>query len=218
METYYGQETQDVFRQIQSNLGSGQDGPDPKKKEKPKSKESGTEAAKKVLDGNWFLRLFAGREVMNAGRALDSYDEEGWKGYLNTSVANAHREIGFDFGNGQYINPWASTKMAPIPMTKVGRWMSKTEYKLMKETEKVIEGAGGKTSVATGGPNAFPSAASGSVYVEFTVPTSSLVPGGKSNWFSILGNDASRSQLFMLQKQGGESIACRNKHLFNSKS
>lgn len=113
METYYGQDAQDVLRQIQSNLGGGQDGPDPKKKEKPKSKESGSEAAKKVLDGNWFLRLFAGREVMNAGRALDAYDEEGWKGYLNTSVANAHKEIGFDFGNGQYINPWSRTAIGP---------------------------------------------------------------------------------------------------------
>ncbi|MEJ5996014.1 RHS repeat-associated core domain-containing protein [Pedobacter sp. Du54] len=111
METYYGQEAQDMFRQIQNNLVGGGDGPGPKKQNKPKKKESGTEAAKKVLKDNWFLRIFAGREVMNAGRALDAYDEEGWLGYINTSISNAHKEIGFDFGNGQYVNPWARTAM-----------------------------------------------------------------------------------------------------------
>jgi hypothetical protein len=82
-------------------------------------------------------------------------------------------------------------------------WTSKAEHEIMLKTGKVVEGAGGKTSVATGGSSAFPSAASGSVYVEFYAPTNSLVKGGQPNWFSIIGNNASKSQLFMLQKQGG---------------
>lgn len=49
-------------------------------------------------------------------------------------------------------------------------------------------------------------AAKGSVYAEFEVPTNSLLQGGNSNWFSVLGPNASKSQLFMLQRQGGELL------------
>jgi hypothetical protein len=84
--------------------------------------------------------------------------------------------------------------------------MSQAEYNLMKSTGRMVEGAGGKTSVATGGFESFSSAVQGSVYAEFQVPTSSLIQGGRSNWFSILGPNASRSQLFMLQKQGGQIL------------
>ncbi len=106
MDTFSGDEARAFLSALQKSSGtlytqeSNQEG-------KPKGKQSGDEAAKQVLKGNWFLRIFAGREVMNAGKALDAYDEEGWNGYLYTSVENAHREIGFDFSNGQYINPWA---------------------------------------------------------------------------------------------------------------
>ena len=71
---------------------------------------------------------------------------------------------------------------------------------------RVIEGAGGKTSVAVGGSDAFTSAARGSVYAEFQVPTNSLIQGGQPSWFSILGPNASKSQLFMLEKQGGQIL------------
>lgn len=54
-------------------------------------------------------------------------------------------------------------------MTTVGRWMSKTEYEMMVKTGRMVEGAGGQTFVATGGPGAFNAAAKGSVYVEFQV-------------------------------------------------
>ena len=91
-------------------------------------------------------------------------------------------------------------------MTTVGRWMSQAEYNLMKSTGRMVEGAGGKTSVATGGHTAFPSAAKGSVYAEFQVPTRSLVQGGQTNWFSTLGPNASRSQIFILNRQGGQIL------------
>jgi hypothetical protein len=91
-------------------------------------------------------------------------------------------------------------------MTKVGRWMSEAEYNVMKNTGRMLEGAGGKTSVAVGGPNAFTGAAKGSVYVEFEVPTSSLIQGGQSNWHSIIGPNANNAQLYMLQKQGGQLL------------
>lgn len=45
-----------------------------------------------------------------------------------------------------------------------------------------------------------------SIYVEFDAPTNSLIPGGKSGWFKMLGESASKSQKYMLQKQGGEIL------------
>jgi RHS repeat-associated protein len=91
-------------------------------------------------------------------------------------------------------------------MTTVGRWMSKTEYEIMANTGRMVEGAGGQTFVATGGPNAFTAAAKGSVYAEFEVPTSSLLQGGQSNWFKIIGPNAGKAMKAALKKQGGEVL------------
>jgi hypothetical protein len=77
---------------------------------------------------------------------------------------------------------------------------------IMASTGQVVEGAGGQTFVATGGSGAFTSAAKGSVYAEFQVPTSSLIQGGQANWFKILGPNAKASQQFILNKQGGELL------------
>lgn len=91
-------------------------------------------------------------------------------------------------------------------LVTVGRWMSRKEYTMMQKTGKVLEGAGGKTSVAIGGSKAFPAASKGSVYAEFQVPANSLIQGGQSNWFSILGPNSSKSMMFMLEKQGGQLL------------
>ncbi len=82
--------------------------------------------------------------------------------------------------------------------------MSQAEYDAMKSSGFVQEGAGGKTSVSIGGSNSFNGASKGSIFAEFEVPTNSLLQGGKHNWFSILGPNASKSQLFILQRQGGQ--------------
>jgi hypothetical protein len=100
----------------------------------------------------------------------------------------------------------AITNTAKEGMTKVGRWMSEAEYNVMKNTGRMVEGAGGKTSVAVGGSNAFTGAAKGSVYVEFEVPTSSLIQGGQSNWYSIIGHNATKAMQHALQKQGGQVL------------
>lgn len=73
--------------------------------------------------------------------------------------------------------------------TRVGRWMSGTEFKLMDETGRVVEGAGGRTYVVNpANPGAFTSAGRGSsVYAEFNVPTSVLRPGSKPEWSVIPG-------------------------------
>jgi hypothetical protein len=84
--------------------------------------------------------------------------------------------------------------------------MSKTEYETMKKTGRMVEGAGGQTFVSIGGSTAFKGATKGSVYVEFSVPKSSLLKGGQSNWFKVLGPNAKASQRHILQKQGGEFL------------
>lgn len=91
-------------------------------------------------------------------------------------------------------------------MTTVGRWMSKAEYEIMVKTGKMVEGAGGQTFVATGGQNAFTSAAKGSVYAEFQVPTNSLLQGGKEGWFKVIGPNAGKAMQGALQKQGGQLL------------
>jgi len=100
----------------------------------------------------------------------------------------------------------SATETAVAEMTTVGRWMSKAEYEIMAKTGQMVEGAGGQTFVATGGADAFTAAAKGSVYAEFQVPTNSLIQGGQTNWFKILGPNAGKAMQAALQKQGGQLL------------
>jgi RHS repeat-associated protein len=89
--------------------------------------------------------------------------------------------------------------------TRVGRWMEQRELNIMKKTGRVAEGGGGQTFVSINGYTDYmPTAAKGTVYVEFDVPTNSLVSGGKVGWFKTLGPSAGRSQMNELNKLGGE--------------
>ena len=100
-----------------------------------------------------------------------------------------------------------SEKILPEQSTRVGRWMSREEYALMKDSGRVQEGAGGSTSVAISGPASFSKQAqSGSVYVEFTVPSNSILPGGQADWFRLVGPNAPNSSQRLLQRQGGEQL------------
>ncbi|HWT40255.1 MAG TPA: RHS repeat-associated core domain-containing protein, partial [Dongiaceae bacterium] len=81
---------------------------------------------------------------------------------------------------------------AKTSMTTVGRWMSKAEYEMMAKTGQMVEGAGGQTFVGKGGSSAFNAATKGSVYAEFQVPTSSLLQGGRANWFKVIGPSAGK--------------------------
>ncbi|NQZ38477.1 MAG: hypothetical protein HRT58_22640 [Crocinitomicaceae bacterium] len=89
--------------------------------------------------------------------------------------------------------------------TTVGRWMSRTEAADMRNGSPAAVGAGNKTSVTVGGSDVWPSAVRGSVYVEFDVPTNCLVQGGGDGIYSILGPDASLSQMSQLKKLGGQA-------------
>ncbi|WP_223306660.1 hypothetical protein [Citrobacter europaeus] len=94
-----------------------------------------------------------------------------------------------------------------VNVTRVGRWMSPDELAQMQNGGKVVQGGGGQTFISTNGVSDFKATApAGSVYVEFDVPTNSLLQGGKDGWFKLIGPDASKSQQFMLNKQGGSQL------------
>ncbi|WP_275899387.1 hemagglutinin repeat-containing protein [Pectobacterium polaris] len=94
-----------------------------------------------------------------------------------------------------------------INVTRVGRWMSPDELAQMQNSGKVIQGGGGQTFISTNGASDFKGTApTGSVYAEFDVSTKSLLQGGKDGWFKLIGPDASKSQQFMLNKQGGTQL------------
>ncbi|WJM85362.1 hypothetical protein QUF31_20135 [Dickeya chrysanthemi] len=94
-----------------------------------------------------------------------------------------------------------------VSVTRVGRWMSPDELAQMQNSGKVIQGGGGQTFISTNGASDFKGTApTGSVYAEFDVSTNSLLQGGKDGWFKLIGPDASKSQQFMLNKQGGTQL------------
>ncbi|MGX9565514.1 TreTu family toxin [Pseudomonas sp. CFBP 5748] len=94
-----------------------------------------------------------------------------------------------------------------VSEVRVGRWMSPTELAQMKDTGRVVQGGGGQTFISINGALDFKGAASkGAVYVEFDVPSNSLLQGGKEGWLKMIGPDASKSQQFLLNKQGGQHL------------
>lgn len=91
--------------------------------------------------------------------------------------------------------------------TKVGRWMSEKEYSLMQNTGRVQEGSGGVTFASVAGPDDYrATAAPGTIYVEYEVPTKSLLGGGSSTWVKNVGPGANSTMKIMLKKQGGEML------------
>ena len=90
---------------------------------------------------------------------------------------------------GKMESGMGATAKAAEETSKVGRWMSETEFNVMNYTGRVVEGAGGRTYVVNpANPGAYTSAGSGSpIYAEFNVPTSVLKPGSKPEWSVIPG-------------------------------
>ena len=176
---------------------------------------AGTEAFKEVRSGKisergTALNLIAAGEMLGAD-PTSTYRENilnGWKeawtpenivfslllaiAVIKTPLSGMARKV--------------EVNAAKTSTTTVGRWMSKAEYEMMAKTGRMVEGAGGQTFVATGGPGAFNAAAKGSVYVEFQVPTSSLLQGGQANWFKVIGPNAGKAMQGALQKQGGQLL------------
>ena len=55
--------------------------------------------------------------------------------------------------------------------------------------------------VSTGGPTAYTSAAKGT-----KVPKSSLIQGGKPNWYKVIGPNANYNQKALLNRQGRQML------------
>ena len=92
----------------------------------------------------------------------------------------------------------ASGYAAETETTTVGRWMSAEEHQAMESTGMVQPGKySPMTDVANPADvSAYAKqAASGSRYVQFDVPTESLVQGGKEGWAHIPVPDSSYSRL-----------------------
>ena len=105
----------------------------------------------------------------------------------DAAVGIATLGVGAQMGAGVRAAEEAATA-AGGGLTRVGRWMSQGEFDAMSETGLVQEGAGGRTYVVNpANPAAYQSAAPGSVYSEFNVPTDSLFPAGKPEWPVIPG-------------------------------
>jgi hypothetical protein len=81
-------------------------------------------------------------------------------------------------------------------VARVGRWMSQAEYDAMVRTGMVQRGGGGLTYVVhPADPEAYRSARPGSVYAEFDVPRSSLIPGGRPGDFKMSDSSTVFSRL-----------------------
>lgn len=86
-------------------------------------------------------------------------------------------------------------------LTRVGRWMSQSEYDQMVKSSRVIEGGGGRTYVVRP-PNPETYKPGKGVYAEFDVPTSSLHPaGGNPNYAVIPGPNAGTTRFGPLPTQ-----------------
>ncbi|MGV6988175.1 VENN motif pre-toxin domain-containing protein [Testudinibacter sp. P80/BLE/0925] len=107
--------------------------------------------------------------------------------------------------NYQPLKLGEKAKIDGVEHIRVGRWMSKYELERIQKDQKMISGAGGQTFISLNGASDFRGAApKGSVYVEFNLPTNSLIQGGKEGWFKTISEEALSSQKFRLMKQGGE--------------
>jgi len=147
-----------------------------------------------------------------------------WNAYVkayNSEVLSLTKNLMVDYGIvfvGNIIFPAGRVTRTPksafnpglvngaSKFTTVGRWMSQAEYQVLQNTGRMVEGAGGQTFVTTGGAASFSAAAKGSIYVEFQVATNSLIQGGKSGWFKVIGPNANKAMQTTLQKQGGQML------------
>lgn len=90
-------------------------------------------------------------------------------------------------------------------LVTVGRWMGTGEYQKMLSTGMVQPGGGGFSYVVhPSDPNAYISSRPGSVYVEFDVPKSALIPGGRPGDYKMSDSTTIFSRLSV--KKGGAPL------------
>ncbi len=149
------------------------------------------------------------------GKAIESYemmltDPDYWgEMALSLMLSSAGGSVlqGVKGAAGSLLKLGETKVINNVSMTRVGRWMSPGELLQMQGNNRVVQGAGGQTFISINGAADFKGAASkGAVYVEFDVPSNGLLQGGKEGWYKMIGQDASKSQQYLLKKQGGEHL------------
>ena len=130
-------------------------------------------------------------ETLGASDALDAgaiIAENGVKDALKSDLEKIAEEKGAaeisQASDGAVINATENISTT----TRVGRWMSQDEYDKMVETGRVQESGGHITHVTNpANPNSYQAAHPGSLYVEFDVPSNTLLQGGNEDWNIING-------------------------------
>ena len=184
----------DVYREDSNNLynillGLDKDSVSYWKDIEAISKVSGRPLLEVKKEYSWAL---IADSVSKSLAASMGYNANAGKGTSANNIASSSLKL----GETKIIND--------VSYTRVGRWMSTEELAQMQSTGKVVQGGGGQTFISINGVNDFKGAAPrGSVYVEFDVPTNSLIQGGNEGWYKMLGPNASGSQKYLLEKQGG---------------
>ena len=155
--------------------------------------EAGTAIGLGAVAGYAKVGLSNAKSLINGKN--EAYSTSGMDGYKRTNVGSADYPD-LKLGETALING--------VEHIRVGRWMSTDELSKMKESNKIVSGGGGLTFISINGIDDYKGAAkSGSVYVEFNVPKTSLLQGGKDGWFKMINDDANNSQKKLLQKKGG---------------
>jgi len=122
-------------------------------------------------------------------RRQDSLDFLYWAAWKPVELA-ASFGVGFGFGALiEWSVAWGINVGRGAPqLTRVGRWMSETEFTKMSVTGRVVEGTGGRTSVIRpSNPASFKPPPSSTIYAEFNVPSGVLRQGGRPDWAIIPG-------------------------------
>lgn len=166
-------------------------------------------------DSQCSQRFSSVREPINNG--LQAFDETSVAlGPLAPELLGLSRGIGFFATGRSLLGPveGASTAAAKggEETTRVGRWMSEVELKKMRDSGRVVEGAGGRTYVTRPpDPAAFP--AGKGVFAEFDVFSGSLHPASKPEWAVIPGPNAGTTRFGPLPKEMPEArcieVTCR---------
>ena len=148
-----------------------------------------------LYDLMWFDILFA---VLSGYSAFSSFKSAAQcRSASNTAKNTTNTEPkNNSTANGSNNSEAGNSTARSIPsndsknLTRVGRWMSKAEYDNMVKTGKVqMSPDGNRAYVASPSDiNAFGKQAKpGSVYVEFDVDASTVLPAGKEGWGQIPG-------------------------------
>lgn len=141
------------------------------------------------------------RQSPPSARTYDDYDRSVQLTHGDNARATTRTVTACRDGNVRLVAGASVAANAGDDLTRVGRWMSQSEYDQMVKSSRVIEGGGGRTYVVRP-PNPETYKPGKGVYAEFDVPTSSLHPaGGNPNYAVIPGPNAGTTRFGPLPTQ-----------------